>query len=530
MYTGTMTRFSILTVSLFTCGFALTLPAMAEIKPVGAPMVPKGTLSQSKRTAFDPVRDGFRFANRFQNVVNLPGGTNIRTGGLCGGMAYSALDYFLAKSKVPQQDFLPAEGTPLQQYLYARQFTSLQSNLDKWAEVSLNPGGARDSEFFNWGLQGTKGGRIEELRSFIDRGMPVPLGLKSNSGGDHQVLAIGYDMGGYKGDLGANAANFKIFVYDSNHPGRTMTLIPDMANKVYKYPPSDNDGDNQNWRTYFVDKNYHAQVPPNIPNSVYPNDGLVHELVLAFATGGDDMRGGNDNLDVKVNAFDGTQQNYPSVNLGKRWMSNYTQYAQIVLSRPLALSQIKNLVLSDTFTGGISGDNWDMASLDVRVIGGGLDRTVKKVGVHRFTGSDKQLVVPINDAPPSLPGQVSRLVFEFRTGGDDLRGGNDNLNIQTAFKDGRTQNDDNVNQAAKWDNNTTHTVTITLNRPVTPDQLKSITLFTTFSGGMGGDNWNMDWVKITAQGGKELNKQIAQGPAKRFTGSDKQLTIPVSAK
>ena len=524
-----MTRFSILTVPLLMGGVVLARPVMAQVKRVAPPVALKAAVSQSRRTAFDPLKDGFRFANRFQNVVNLPLGTNIRTGGLCGGMAYTALDYFLAKSKIPQQDFLPAEGTPLQQYLYARQFTSLQSNTDKWAEVSLNPGGARDSEFFNWGLQGNNGGRIEELRSFIDRGMPVPIGLKSNSGGDHQVLAIGYDMGGYKGDLGANAANFKIFVYDSNHPLRMMTLVPDIANKVYKYPPGDNDGDNQNWRTYFVDKNYHAITPPNIPNSVYPNDGLVHEMVLAFATGNDDMRGGNDNLDLKINVFDGTQQNYPSVNLGKRWMSNYTQYAQIVLSHPVPLAQIKNLVLSDTFTGGVSGDNWDMASLDVRVIGGGLDRSVKQVGVHRFTGSEKQLTVTINDAPPSVAGQASRLVFEFRTGGDDLRGGNDNLNIQTAFTGGRTQSDDNVNQAAKWDNNTTHTVSITLNKPVAPDQIKSIVLSTTFGGGMGGDNWNMDWVKVTAQG-KDLNKLIAQAPAKRFTGSDKQLVIPTSAK
>lgn len=479
-----------------------------------------------KKTAFDPTRDSFRFANQFQNVVNLPLGTNVRTGGLCGGMAYAALDYFLAKRKIPQQDFLPAEGTPLQQYLYAREFTSLQSNADKWAEVMLNPGGARNSEFFNWGLQTTNGGRIEELRSFIDRGMPVPLGLKSNSGGDHQVLAIGYDMGNYTGDLGPNAANFKIFVYDSNHPGKTMTLVPDMANKVYRYPLNANDGDNQNWRTYFVDKNYHQQNPPNIPDSVYPADGLVHEMVLAFTTGSDDMRGGNDNLDVRMNAFDGTQQNYPAVNLRKRWMSNYTQFAQVVLSRPVALGQIKNLVLSDTFTGGLSGDNWDMSGLDIRVIGGGFDNTIKHVGFHRFTGSDKQLIVPINDAPPSLPGQATKLVFDIRTGGDDLRGGNDNLNILTSFSDGHSQSEDNANHSSKWDNNTTHSVTIVLNKPVVPDLIASVQLSTTFSGGMGGDNWNMDSVTVTAVG-NGVNKVIAKYGAKRFTGSDKQLNLKI---
>ncbi len=480
--------------------------------------------AQPRHTSFDPAKHGFNFRNDFQNDVKLPLGTDVRTSGLCGGFAYTSLDYFLAKRPVPRQDYRPADGTVLQQYLLAREITSLATNADKWAEVTVNPGGARDSEFFNWGLQGTHGGRIEELRSFIDGGMPVPLGLKSHSGGDHQVLAIGYDMGRYRGDLGANEGDFKIFIYDSNHPNRTMTLIPDVAHKVYKYPDSDNDGDSSTWRTYFVDRNYHAQTPPNVPNPVYPNDGLAHELILAFHTGSDDLRGGNDNLDLTINLFDGTQQHSPAVNLRARWVSNYTQFARIVLSQPVAALQIKNLVLSDTFGGGISGDNWDMGNLDVH-IGPNLGNVIKSVGFHRFTGSDKQLDVPINNAPPAVAGQVNRLILEIRTGGDDLRGGSDNLNVTTTFTDGRTQTDTNVNKAAKWDNNTTHTVTIVLNKPVLVNQIKSITLTTTFSGGMGGDNWNMDWLKVTATG-SGVNKAIASYGFNRFTGDRKQLTVP----
>src|SRR5262249_574452 len=280
----------------------------------GALLLSLAAAAQARHTTFDPARDGFRFPNSFQNLVQLPAGVNIRTGGLCGGMAYSALDYFLSHRTIPQQDYLPAESTPLQRYIYDRQMASLTSNVDKWAEVEFNPLSARDSEFFNWGLQGSGGGRLEELRSFIDRGMPVPLGLKADHGGDHQVLAIGYDMGRYRGDLGAFQGDLKIFVYDSNHPGRTMTLVPDVANKVYRYPAASADGDTNTWRTYFVDKKYRSQLPPGNLNVIYPSDGLAHELILTFATGADDLRGENDNIDLTINLLDGTQQRYPAIN------------------------------------------------------------------------------------------------------------------------------------------------------------------------------------------------------------------------
>jgi hypothetical protein len=480
------------------------------------------SMAQAHSTSFNPSHDGFDFANTFQNVVNLPAGVNVRTGGLCGGMAYTALDYFLAHKAIPRQDYLPAEGTPLQRYIYDRQMTSLTSNIDKWAEVIFNPLGARDNEFFNWGLQGSNGGRLQELRSFIDRGMPVPLGLKSDKGGDHQVLAIGYDMGRYRGDLGANEGDLQILVYDSNHPNQIMALRPDVANKVYRYFPDDGNI----WRTYFVDKNYHAQVPPDLSAVTYPNDGLAHELIMTFVTGDDDLRGGSDNINLTINLLDGTQQHYNAINGRARWMSNTSMPARVVLSRPVATSQIRNLVISDTFTGGPGGDNWDMKSLEVRAIGGGrVSGVIKTVGFHRFTGDDKDLMIALNAPPPPPAGEVSQLVLEIRTGGDDLRGGNDNLNVETHFADGHVQTDNNVNRAAKWDNNTTHSVTIALNRAVPVSQITSVKLLTTFTGGMGGDNWNMDSIKITAVG-TGVNRVIGMHGYNRFTGDARQLDVP----
>lgn len=483
--------------------------------------------TQTQRTTFDPATQGFVFRNTFQNIANLPAGVNVRTGGLCGGMTYAALDYYNARRAPPRQSFRPAEGAPLQQYLYARQLTSLESNVDKWAEVSVNPLGGRDTEFFNWGLDGRKGGRIEELRSFIDRGVPVPLGLKADKGGDHQVLAIGYDLGGYRGDFGTNAANFKIFIYDPNHPKQTMTLSPDLAGKVYKYT-GNTDGDSKTWRTYFVDKNYHAQQPPSLPESTFPNDGKVHQLVLAFTTGADDLRGGKDNVDLTVNLHDGTQQQFPAVNLRQRWISNYTQNAVVSLQPTVPLAMIRSLVLTVTFSGGVSGDNWDMEKLNVYAVTTSDENPaqIKTAGFKRFTGSDKVLTVPISEAPPSSPGQVTHLTFDIRTGGDDLRGGNDNLNVTLVFADGSEQVVSNVNNSARWANDTTHSINVTLNKPVQVSEIRSVILSTTSGGGIGGDNWNMESVNVNATV-DGVSRQVANGGPMRFTGHDKQLVVPV---
>src|SRR5262245_8036230 len=89
----------------------------------------------SHHTSFDPAVHGFKFSNTFVNNPVF----DVRTSGLCGGMVYSALDYYSAHMTVPQQDYEPSEGTPLRSYIYGRQVNSLERNLDKWAELKVNP-------------------------------------------------------------------------------------------------------------------------------------------------------------------------------------------------------------------------------------------------------------------------------------------------------------------------------------------------------------------------------------------------------
>jgi hypothetical protein len=346
-------------------------------------------VSTAKMTGFDPDKHGFRFINDFSNSFIGPP-VSMTTGGLCGGMTYAVLDFFLLKRDVPETDVRPANGTSFQQYLYDRQVKSLVENIDKWVETSFNPGGARSLEFFNWGLTT----RLQELASFIDRGVPVPLGMKGPTGGiggDHQVLAIGYDLGRYKGDLGAYKDEVKIFIFDPNYLNRVKTLIADPATLEYRYL----EGGTERWRTYFVDGKYTMTYPTSSWRTFYPTDGLVHEVQFAFTTGADDMRGGADHVNLKIRMADGSVVDVQDASSGGRYLPNYTETIRITLSNAVAQASIKSIEISTNGTGGLNGDNWDMARLQLYAVGSDFKRALltTPAGPYRFAGVNPSLNV-----------------------------------------------------------------------------------------------------------------------------------------
>jgi hypothetical protein len=149
-------------------------------------------------TAFNPPVHGFHFTNSFNTKVTLrfPAFTRtINLGnfryGLCGGMSYGALDYFLAGKPIPPDTTEPPLGTPLRQYVLRRQLDTFTSGtLSKFATYpfrSTTDLTRRSRTAFN-----------DVIRKGLDRGRPVPLGLIKTKGfdnllvGNHQVLAIGY--------------------------------------------------------------------------------------------------------------------------------------------------------------------------------------------------------------------------------------------------------------------------------------------------------------------------------------------------
>lgn len=348
-------------------------------------------LVTKKMTNFNPAIHGFKFSNTFSTEISVGGINGPRFSGFCAGMAYAALDYYRAGIAIPTQNFRPLKGTPLYEYIFNRQINANVYNADKWAELITNPFGWRTDEFFNWGLQGSNGGRIQELKEFIDNGKPVPIGLfKGGNGGfnaHHEVLAIGYDMGRYKGDLGNFKEDFKIYICDANFPNQTMTLAVNPSTKSFYYleDPS------CNWLTYFVDKKCNASTPPRITNVVLPNDGLVRVFNIEIRTGGDDLRGGNDNVHAIVNYTDGTADKYENINLRQRWINNYCETVTLNLRKPAKLNQIRSISFQTTFGGGIGGDNWNVDGIMIVAKEGNNERWVYNRGgmpIVRFDGNN----------------------------------------------------------------------------------------------------------------------------------------------
>lgn len=182
-------------------------------------------------------------------------------------MVYAALDYYNQAKIIPAQTDKPADHTPLSDYFFLRWKDAAFSNGDKWGELFVNPFGWRTGEFFNWGLQSTGGGRIQELKLGINNGQPISLGLfREGSGGTaphHVVLAIGYNMGSYSGDLNDNKANkesFRIYVYNPNSHDKVDVLRPNVNGNFY-YLESD---PSAHYTTYFVDSKYRVKMPPDI--------------------------------------------------------------------------------------------------------------------------------------------------------------------------------------------------------------------------------------------------------------------------
>jgi hypothetical protein len=261
----------------------------------------------------------------------------------------------------------------------------------------------------------------------------------------------------------------------------------------------------------------------------------ISQLQMTFKTGNDDMRGNGNDLNVEIHFGDGNLQLAKNVNHSQGWPNNSSMTVSVPLEHPIAPNQIKSLKLIHLAQGSFrpnanvaspeigllqgiqTEDNWDMSGMQADGVAGNLKVPIATAGSHRFTGSNPSFDV---NAIPNIgcpsPDQATQLTFIFQTGNDDLRGGHDNLNIAISG-DGLTQQEMDVNQGQSWSNGSTHEVHVMLNHPMSVSQIHRAILATTFQGGSGGDNWNMDSVKIYAVV-NGANQLIATQGFYRFSG------------
>src|SRR5437764_9554115 len=67
---------------------------------LGCALVSSLAGAETRRTNFDPAKNGFKFVNTFKNNFIGPP-VNMQTNGLCGGMSYPLLDYFMTARAPP---------------------------------------------------------------------------------------------------------------------------------------------------------------------------------------------------------------------------------------------------------------------------------------------------------------------------------------------------------------------------------------------------------------------------------------------
>ena len=176
-----------------------------------------------------------------------------------------------------------------------------------------------------------------------------------------------------------------------------MTLIPDLAAKTYLEVES-----GICWRSYFVNSKYKPKTPPDI-NNLQANepDGSIRHIYATFETGGDDLRGGNDNVHLTVNYKDGSSQTFNNVNGRARWVDNNDETVPLTLNRAVRKADIANFTITTTFGGGIGGDNWNLNKFYV-TNGGDFNivcancETGDRMPMVRFTGDRQKHIVPVN--------------------------------------------------------------------------------------------------------------------------------------
>ena len=175
--------------------------------------------------AFLPSVNGFAFANRWPHVPPLrfrvggPVPVELAIGdaanGLCGGMAFAALDLWLAGVAPGAATEPPPEGTPAFRYLARRQIDSFEFGLGPARFYLLGApwrsAASRTAEILRR--------ELPRIRRELTAGRPVAIGLvhavSANPATliqDHQVVVHGVEAGPLAGSL-------SLRIYDPNLPG-----------------------------------------------------------------------------------------------------------------------------------------------------------------------------------------------------------------------------------------------------------------------------------------------------------------------
>lgn len=135
---------------------------------------------------------------------------------------------------------------------------------------------------------------------------------------------------------------------------------------------------------------------------------------------------------------------------------------------------------------GTEGTSSDRVLLDVR---GGP--------VVRFTGAVHRWSRFVGGS--GTPGaEIFKLRVTLTTGADDLRGGSDNVTAYLTLTSGARFSFPNINQSQPWGGGVRRTIDLPIPPGIGIHQLSTLGLVTAFRGGIDGDNWNVDEIRLVA--------------------------------
>lgn len=223
-------------------------------------------------TNFRPSQHGFPYANSWDEaplttidlgIAQIPVGNAAL--GLCGGMVYTALDYWAASRAVPPDRPDPAApGTPLYDYLVKRLVDSFDlPALPARLMTIMNPA-YPDTGSAGQPLEGRAPIIIKDswpaIRSWVDSGFPAPICLENvksvlptDLGENHQAAVWGYQMDG-------NVVT--LFTYDPNIPGDDTVTVSFDASDVLSSPNISVSNSQQHPVLCFLTTAYEKSDPP----------------------------------------------------------------------------------------------------------------------------------------------------------------------------------------------------------------------------------------------------------------------------
>ncbi len=117
-------------------------------------------------------------------------------------------------------------------------------------------------------------------------------------------------------------------------------------------------------------------------------------LKALFGTGGDDLRGGGDNVDMVIRYRNSSVvTTLSNVNNNRNWKNFTTTNYQKVLPPNTDINNIESIDVRHTGGGGFAADNWYLDKFKVTIVVNGVETVIlDKEGkpVHHFTGDTRK--------------------------------------------------------------------------------------------------------------------------------------------